>query len=254
MIFYAVEGEQARPCCLKLGGMVNGPGRYGKLTGQRQNMDRHDISDEKWAKIKDLLPGQRGQHGRVAVDNRLFLNAVLYIAKTGSPWRDLPKKFGLWNSVFCRFNKWCKKGRWQAIFDVLQDPDLEWLMLDSTVIRAHQHAAGMNTNGEDQDLGRSKGGFGTKIHAAFDALGNPVAFHLSPGQDADVTNAEAVIGDLTPEAIIGDKAYDSDELANKLKARGIDVVIPPKKIENNLVIMINSFIRKEIRQSVVLAC
>jgi transposase len=192
-------------------------------------MERHEISDDNWKKIKDLLPGQRGQHGGVAVDNRLFINAILYIAKTGIPWRDLPERFGRWNSVFCRFNQWSKKGRWQAIFDVLQDPDLEWLMLDSTVIRAHHHAAGMNTKGEDQDLGRSKGGFGTKIHAAFDALGNPVAFHLSPGQDADITHAETVIGDLTPEALLGDKAYDSDPLANKLKGRGINVVIPPKK-------------------------
>ena len=192
-------------------------------------MSRHNISDDNWAKIKHLLPGQPGQHGGVAKDNRLFINGVLYIAKTGIACRDLPSMYGKWNSVFHRFNRWSKQGRWRRIFDALQDPDLEWLLIDSTVIRAHQHAAGMNTKGEDQDLGRSRGGFGTKIHGVFDALGNPVDFHLSPGQDADITHAEAIIGDRTPDVVIGDKGYDSDPLVNKLKDRGIDAIIPPKK-------------------------
>ena len=150
------------------------------------------------------MTGRPGQLGGVADDNRRFLNAVIYINKTGVPCRDLPLSFGLWDAVYHRFNEWCKKGRWQRISEALQDPDLEWLMIDSTVIRAHQHAAGLNTDANDEDLGRSRGGFGTKIHAGFDALGNPVAFELSPGQEADVTHAEAVIGDRQPEVVIGD--------------------------------------------------
>lgn len=192
-------------------------------------MSRHDISDADWARIEHLLPGRRGQHGGVAADNRRFINAILYIAKTGVAWRDMPTEFGKWDTVFHRYNAWCQKGRWQAIFDALQDPDLEWLLLDSTVIRAHQHAAGMNTGGADEDLGRSRGGFGTKVHAAFDALGNPVAFHLSPGQDADVTHAEAVVGERVPEAVLGDKGYDSDAFVGSLRKRGIEVVIPSRK-------------------------
>ncbi len=193
------------------------------------SISRHDISDDKWARIEHLLPGRRGQHGGVAPDNRLFINAILYVSKTGIPWRDLPAAYGQWDIVYHRYNRWCKKGRWQTIFDALQDPDLEWLLIDSTVIRAHHHAAGMNTGGSDEDLGRSRGGFGTKIHAAFDALGNPVAFHLSPGQDADITHAEQVVGDRTPGAVLGDKGYDSDAFASRLQGRGIEVVIPPKK-------------------------
>jgi transposase len=105
-------------------------------------LHRHAISDEHWKRIEALLPGQPGQHGKVAKDNRLFIDAVLWIGKTGAPWRDLPERFGNWNSVWRRFDRWCKKGVWRRVFDVLQDADLEWLILDSTVIRAHPHAAG----------------------------------------------------------------------------------------------------------------
>jgi transposase len=108
---------------------------------------RHAISDEDWARIRDLLPGRPGQHGKVAKDNRLFIDAVRWIAKTGAPWRDLPERFGNWNSVWRRFDRWSKKGVWRRIFDALQDQDLEWVLLDSTVVRAHQDAAGAPKNG-----------------------------------------------------------------------------------------------------------
>lgn len=74
-------------------------------------------------------------------------NAVLWIARSDVPWRDLPERYGNWNSVFQRFNRWAKKGRWEEVFAALQEPDLEWLMLDSTMVRAHQHAAGQKING-----------------------------------------------------------------------------------------------------------
>ncbi|MCZ2343875.1 MAG: IS5 family transposase [Bacteroidales bacterium] len=122
---------------------------------------------------------------------------------------------------------WREKGRWSALLAVLQDPDLEWLLIDSTVIRAHQHAVGMNTGGATEDLGQSRGGFSTKISASFDELGNPVAFHLSP--DADVTHASAVIGDRRPAAVIADKGYDSDDFVASLNAKGIEAVIPSRK-------------------------
>ena len=110
-------------------------------------MRRHEIKDEDWERIKDMLPGQPGDPGVTAKDNRLFINAVLWIAKTGAPWRDLPERFGPWGSVWKRFDRWAKKGVWHRIFEALKDPDLEWLILDSTVIRAHQHAAGARKKG-----------------------------------------------------------------------------------------------------------
>jgi len=103
---------------------------------------RHAIKDADWERIKDHLPGQPGQHGKAAKNNRLFIDAVLWIAKTGAPWRDLPEYFGNWNSVWRRLDRWANKGVWQRVFAILQDPDLEWVILDSTVIRAHPHAAG----------------------------------------------------------------------------------------------------------------
>jgi transposase len=103
---------------------------------------RHAIADGDWERIKDLLPGRPGQTGWLAGDNRLFIDAILWIAKTGAPWRDLPERFGNWNSVWRRFDRWARKGTWKVVFETLQDPDLEWLILDSTVIRAHPCAAG----------------------------------------------------------------------------------------------------------------
>lgn len=105
-------------------------------------LHRRAISDADWNRIQDLLPGRPGQTGWLANDNRLFVDAVLWIARTGVPWRDLPERFGNWNSPWRRFDRWATKGTWKLVFDALQDPDLEWLILDSTVIRAHPCAAG----------------------------------------------------------------------------------------------------------------
>ena len=103
---------------------------------------RHAITDADWTRIEGLLPGRPGQPGWLAEDNRLFVDAVLWIARTGAPWRDLPERFGNWNSVWRRFDRWARTGVWARVFGALQDPDLEWLILDSTVIRAHPRAAG----------------------------------------------------------------------------------------------------------------
>jgi putative transposase len=106
-------------------------------------MRRHELTDQQWEQISPHLPGQKHHPGRTAEDNRLFVNAVFWIAKTGAPWRDLPERFGNWNSVFQRYNRWCKRRVWQRILEALGgDSDLEHLLLDSTIVRAHQHAAG----------------------------------------------------------------------------------------------------------------
>jgi transposase len=105
-------------------------------------MRRYEIPDDQWDRIKHFLPGQPGDPGVTAQDNRLFVNAVLWIARTGAPWEDLPERFGKPNSVWRRFDRWARTGVWARVFRELQDPDLEWLLLDSTVVRAHQHAAG----------------------------------------------------------------------------------------------------------------
>jgi transposase len=101
------------------------------------------LSDEQWARIEQLCAGKAGDPGGTGRDNRLFVEGVLWIARTGSPWRDLPVVFGNWNSVFQRFSRWSHGGVWHRIFAALcDDPDFEYLILDSTIVRAHQHAAG----------------------------------------------------------------------------------------------------------------
>jgi transposase len=105
-------------------------------------MRRFELSDEQWLRIEGMLPGKKGDPGQAAASNRLFVDAVLWIARTGAPWRDLPERFGSWNNTFVRFNRWSKKGVWRRVFEALQDLDLEWLMVDATIVRAHVHAAG----------------------------------------------------------------------------------------------------------------
>ena len=104
---------------------------------------RRELTDLDWQRIKGLLPGKEGDKGRHGEDNRLFIDAVLWIARAGAPWRDLPPQFGNWNSVFQRFRRWGKRGVWERIFNaLLENPDFEYLIIDSTIVRAHQHAAG----------------------------------------------------------------------------------------------------------------
>jgi transposase len=117
---------------------------------------RYEIADADWNRIKDYLPGQPGQHGGLAEDNRRFLNAVLWIARTGAPWRDLPARLGNWNSQWRRFDRWAAKGRLTRIANILRDPDLDVLILDSTVIRAHPCAAGAKKNGMDAAVRTSR--------------------------------------------------------------------------------------------------
>ena len=105
-------------------------------------MRRYELTDEDWKVIEPLLPGREGDPGAHGADNRLFVNAVIWIARTGAPWRDLPERFGEWNSVYQRFNRWSKAGVWERVFQAVRSPDLEALLLDSTIIRAHQHAGG----------------------------------------------------------------------------------------------------------------
>lgn len=106
-------------------------------------MDRLVLSDEQWSKISGLIIGRPDQRGSTGRNNRMFLEGVLWIVRTGSPWRDLPEVFGEWNSVFRRFSRWSRKGVWRRIFEALSDdPDFEYLIIDSTIVRAHQHASG----------------------------------------------------------------------------------------------------------------
>ena len=118
---------------------------------------RHDISDRVWGIIEPYLPGRKGKVGRPAKNNREFINAVIWVLRSGSPWRDLPPDYGNWNNVHRRFCRWRDKGIWESLLkQVIDEPDLEWLMIDASHIKVHQHGTG--AVGGNQDMGRTKGG------------------------------------------------------------------------------------------------
>lgn len=106
-------------------------------------MRRYALRDDQWERIRDLLPGREGHVGRDAKDNRLFVEAVLYRYRAGIPWRDLPERFGDWKNTHRRWSRWASTGVWERIFKCLaHDADNEYAMIDSTIVRAHQHSAG----------------------------------------------------------------------------------------------------------------
>ena len=106
-------------------------------------MRRYALRDDQWDRIKHMLPGRPGSVGVTASDNRRFVEAVLYRYRVGIPWRALPEYFGDWNNVHRRFSRWAKSGAWEQVFQHLAtDADDEYAMIDSTIVRAHQHSAG----------------------------------------------------------------------------------------------------------------
>ncbi len=105
--------------------------------------ERFVISDRSWALIAPLVPGTVRDRGVTAKDTRLLLEAVLWRVRVGGPWRDLPPGFGEWNSVFRRFRRWAERGVFQRIFEAVSgDPDFEYVLIDGTIISAHQKASG----------------------------------------------------------------------------------------------------------------
>src|SRR5487761_2512798 len=106
-------------------------------------MRRYALRDDQWDRIEDVLPGRKGHVGVTAKDNRLFVEAVLYRYRAGIPWRDLPERFGDAINIHKRFSRWAKSGVWERVFQYLAaDADNEYAMIDSTIVRAHQHSAG----------------------------------------------------------------------------------------------------------------
>jgi transposase len=157
-----------------------------------------------------------------------MVEAILWKHRTGAPWRDLPESFGPWTSVFTRFNTWSKKGVWQSILEVLRkDADVEWVMLDGTIARAHQHSAGQGGGRKQQALGRCRGGVATKIHMITDAHGNPLDFVLTPGQAHESKTAPTLLCGWQPKCVFGDRAYDGDPVRKVIAGMGAEAVIPP---------------------------
>ena len=170
------------------------------------------IKDEDWQRIYEILRGQKDVRVGNSCKTRRFVEGVYFILRTGAQWRELPCSYGKWRSVHKRYEAWCCKGIWSLILEEFaKDYDKEAVMIDATCIRAHPCAAGHGKNSQDREaLGRSKGGFTTKIHAVVDALGQALRFTLTPGQRHDITQAPQLLAGFEDSAVIADKGYDAN--------------------------------------------
>jgi transposase len=152
-------------------------------------VNRHTLTDAQWERLAPLLPTERPKkRGHPYHSHRMILNGILWILATGAPWRDLPERYGPWSTVANRFYTWQHRGLWHQILTALQQAAneggaIDWSLhfVDGTVIRAHQHAAGARKGGGDEALGRSQGGFSTKLHLRAEGHGKPLVVLLDFG-------------------------------------------------------------------------
>ncbi|POP61811.1 IS5/IS1182 family transposase, partial [Pseudomonas amygdali pv. morsprunorum] len=149
-------------------------------------MPRLMLSDEHWPKLREILLHESIYNKR---DLRTTVEGMLYRMRVGCPWRDLPEAFGNWSKVYKRFNAWSASGKWVKVLEVLMtDPDMEWVFIDGSYAKAHQHSAGAAST-QDQAIGKSRAGNTSKIHLAVDACGLPIAFDVTAGQTNDCSQA-----------------------------------------------------------------
>ena len=169
--------------------------------------------------------GKPTDPGRSGKDNRLFVEAVLWVVNTGSPWRSLPAFFGKWNTVFKRYRDWVEADVFVRLFEACSDePDMEYAMIDATIVKVHRHGQGKRGT-QSQAIGRTVSGWATKILALTDALGNLVRFDLLPGHRYDTVGVAPLLDGLDFGALIADKAFDSNAIIADLNARGAKIVI-----------------------------
>jgi transposase len=189
-------------------------------------MARTMLSDELWLKLKTIML-QHEIYSKPYL--RSMVEGMLYRMRAGCPWRDLPKKFGNWNSIYQKFNRWSSKNKLMKIFKALaKDPDLEWEFIDGSIVKAHQHSAGAASD-EPQAIGKSVGGNTTKIHMVVDSYGLPIEFELTGGEVHECKIAAEFIEKLpTADYIVADKGYDSEEVRAAIRNKSAIPVIPRK--------------------------
>jgi transposase len=216
-------------------------------------MHERDLNDDKWQQLQPHLPPQKPKTGHPALDHRPIINGIIWILRTGAPWRDLPQRYGCWQTVASRFYRWRKTGLWDQLFELIQQKaeaqgELDWRVhyIDGIIIRAHQHAAGaVASSAEAEALGRSQGGFSTKVHLRAEGHGKPMSLILTPGQQHETTVFEQLL--LTPKLkraragrprwrparVVGDKGYSSGAIRRWLHAHAIRVTIPRRRTEKH---------------------
>ncbi|MFD5764400.1 IS5 family transposase [Streptomyces sp. NPDC127049] len=239
--------------------------------------ERGDLSDAEWERLRPFLPVSNGRRGRWR-DHRQVIDGILHRVRTGVHWRDLPERFGPWKTVSERHRRWSADGTWERLLQQVQAAadaagEIDWdVSVDSTIVRAHQHAAGARTDpplalvgskgGEtlehqdetpwqslvgrlaevarEEGLGRSRGGFTSKIHLSADGFCRPLSLIVTPGQRADCTQFVPVLEKIRvprrrlgrprkkPDSVAADKAYSNGPCRQYLRRRGIRHTIPEK--------------------------
>ncbi|MFD3997387.1 IS5 family transposase [Streptomyces sp. NPDC058583] len=239
-------------------------------------MGRGDLTDAEWERLRPLLPVSNRRCGRWR-DHRQVIDGILHRVRTGVQWRDLPERFGPWKTVYERHRLWSGDGTWQRLLQHVQAEadaagEIDWdISVDSTVVRAHQHAAGAHrstagslvkggradrTPGRDavaeprrppggggaegESLGRSRGGFTTKLHLSAEGRCRPLSLVVTPGQRADCTQFKQVLEKIRvpriglgrprkrPDSVAADKGYSNGPVREYLRHRGIRHTIPEK--------------------------
>lgn len=214
---------------------------------------RGNLTHAQWLKIEPMLPANKPQPGRPWRCHRQILNAILWVIRTGAPWRDIPTAYGPWSTAYSRFRRWRDSGLWRRLLERLHGHlhlrgllDWSFHMLDGTVVRAHQHAAGAPLHELEsaqraaaEALGRSRGGLSTKPILRIDAHGRLRALLVVPGQRHESVFFEALMEQgamqgergrprLRPERITADKAYSMPRIRSWCRAHNVCVTIPRK--------------------------
>lgn len=221
---------------------------------------RADLTDAQWAILKPLLPAGMKAGRPPRWSKRRLIDGIRWRIRAGSPWRDIPPVYGPWQTVYGLFRRWQRDGTWESLLTALQAHadavgGIEWTVsVDSTIARAHQHAAGARRDSDrqveppggfddepaDHGLGRSRGGFTTKLHLAADQRRRPLALVITPGQWADCPQFTTVLAEIRvprlgvggtrsrPDRVLADKAYSSAANRAYLRRRGIKATIPIK--------------------------
>ena len=216
---------------------------------------RGGLTEAQYQLLLPHLPPVKPHRGRPNIEHLHIINAILWFLRTGAPWRDLPDYFPRWKTVHSRFSRWIKLGIWSKILQKLQSikqdlNDIDWDInyIGSTLCRAHRHAAGARRQGRSpqdsarsQALGRSVGGFSTKVHIRVKGKGCILNLKVTPGQDGDapelisllkegkVKNMSGGRAKQKPKRIVADKAYNSKMIRNWCWCHSIMVTIPKKK-------------------------
>ena len=196
-------------------------------------MHSMEITAEQYERIQDCLPVQRGN---VSLSNLQLLNALLYVAEHGCKWRGLPKRFGNWHTIYTRMNRWSKSGVMDRVFEKLQVEQIvrikiEAIALDSTSVKVHPDGTGALKKNGPQSIGKSRGGWNTKIHLVAADARTAITFALSPGHAHDAPEGRELLRDLGSfpgMAVIMDRAYEGNETRQLVLALDMVPVVPPK--------------------------